>query len=401
MQRFFGTRFPDEQNAVNTFLNKITPQAQDPLLLGQQVKEGAQGALDRARQGANTLSQPSYNASVNQKNAFGSIGYLDPQIPDALRQDRVYQQAAEAVRASPVYGLARNEDTFSLRTMDASKKWLNDQISAALQAGEPAKAAQFQKALGRLTGYADDMFPDYAVARSINSRVRADELTPREQSITGKLAQTEDPIAQFQAITNSQTARRKSIEQASVDLRMSNPKAFEQLVRTGLENEFDDASKLLQSGGRDFAGARFVRSMRETPQTVDNVHAMLGKLPDGPVRIKAFNNVLDALEVTGNRLPLGSATAFNEMQKGEMTSQGLLKMAANPTAPLGALDRLSYNMTAKRLAQVFTDKNSVELIRKIAETRPGTAKMDAALAALFAGQRTQQAIREGALSSQE
>jgi len=154
------------------------------------------------------------------------------------------------------------------------------------------------------------MYPDYGIARDIRSRVMQSESAPRLESLTGKLANTEDPIQQFNTILDSRTARTQSIVQAARDLKGAARRTMPQLVRTGLENEFDDAAKMLQQGGRGVAGARFVRAMRETPQGAENVETMLRQLPNGELRVKAFNNVLDAMETTGNRMPPGSATAF-------------------------------------------------------------------------------------------
>jgi hypothetical protein len=157
------------------------------------------------------------------------------------------------------------------------------------------------------------------------------------------------------------------------------------MVRTGLENEFDQAMKQLASGGQQYGGARFVRQLRATDQTRANIEMLIKELPDGPVLLKGWNNLLDTLEKTGNRLPVGSRTAFNQLQAADMTSAGLLRQGLS-AQPLNWLERIEQNISARNMAKLFSDPDSVKKMKELAITKPDSAKARAVVSAIFGAQ---------------
>jgi hypothetical protein len=225
------------------------------------------------------------------------------------------------------------------------------------------------RVLGQLLDKMESSSPAFADGRQTFADL-SKPINSQQISLPGALAATDDPVAQFGALIDPQRSRPGVIEPVVKGLPTDTAKS---LVVTGLENQFDQAMKVMQGAGQQFGGARLVRQLRETDQTRANIEAAIRKLPDGPTLLAGYNKLLDTLELTGNRLPVGSRTAFNQMQANDMTSIGLLKDGIS-THPLQWLDRVEQNMSAKKLAKLFTDPESVKKLRQMAVTNPKSAQ---------------------------
>jgi hypothetical protein len=365
------------RGAVQGRLSQTGEAVADPALLGARVQEAAKKAIDQQRQAGNLAARPSYQIAEQQR--------IPASEWNTLTSNPIVQDALTKVKKNPYYGIAPEEQAGSIRWLDAAKKYLDDtgetfkrggQGYAALRAGETAKD---------IRNVADAASPDYATARSLVERNLRENVEPRQLSATGSLAETRDPMAQFGRLTDPALSRPGVVSQVARDLKMTDPTAYRQMVRTGLENEFDQAMKQLASGGQQYGGARFVRQLRATDQTRANIEMLIKELPDGPVLLKGWNNLLDTLEKTGNRLPVGSRTAFNQLQAADMTSAGLLRQGLS-AQPLNWLERIEQNISARNMAKLFSDPDSVKKMKELAITKPDSAKARAVVSAIFGAQ---------------
>lgn len=378
MQNFMAERPGQVSNAFGGMLNQFGPAA-DPMATGAAVQNAATGAITNARQAGNAAARPFYQAAEAQR--------IPASDWNAMTGSEAVQKALQAVKADYKYGIPKGEPEGSVRWLDAARKWLSDQAQGATQKGMPGAARIPSQAADDINAVVDASVPSYRAARGIVEQNMRQVVEPMERGLTGRLSQTADAPTQFGAVTDPARTRPQQVAATAKDLKLTDPAAYRDLIRTGIQNEFDTAMKVLANGGQEFAGARLARSLRETPQTQANIEAAIRELPNGQTLLKGYNNLLDTLQATGNRLPVGSATAFNELQKSEMTAQGLSRLATNPIGGIGDwADRISSNLTSERLARIFTDPESVKLMRQLAMTNPESAKARALVGALITGE---------------
>lgn len=380
MQQYMQSRGNQVQGAVGDELSKIAPAVANPPALGADVQQSAEQAINQARQSGNAAARPLYESAESQK--------LPATTWNSLTSEPAIQQALQVVKKNPMLGV-QNETEGSVKWLDAAKKYLDESAkqaptASALDRASSASAGRNASNIGTLV---DSQVPDYGKARSIVQKNMETVVEPMQQGSTGALAGTDDPVRQFGRLADKNLSTPQTITATAKDLKMTNPTAFRDLVRNGLQNEFDSAMKVLQGSGQEFSGARFARLMRETPQTKSNIEEIIKNLPDGNIRVKAFNNLIDTLELTGNRMPTGSGTAFNSMEAKEMTSKGIPQIVEHPIRGISEMwDRFMARGTEKKLAQIFTDKESVKLMRDLAISKPGSAKGNAAISALIGTQ---------------
>jgi hypothetical protein len=372
--------------AVTGVLDDIGTRPADPMAVGARVQDAASSAIDKTRQAVNAQARPSYEASVTANNKLSA-----ELMVNLYDEHPAIRKVVADVLEDPLSGIPKGTAPQSMLVVDAAKKRLDDMIEVAKRAGENNKVRVLASAKDKLVATADEAFPDYGIARGIVQRGTQKYVEPLSEGAVGKLKETADPVAQFTKLTDPKRVTVETVKTAAKSVKMSDPNAYRDLVRQGLQNELDDSLKMLQSGGQEFSGARFARSVRETPQTSANIQEMLKQLPDGSTRVKAFNNLVDTLEMTGNRLPVGSRTAFNQLQLDEMSAQGLTRIASNPVGGVASWwDRVSANMTGQDLAKVFTDKDSVKKLRELAFTKPGSAKARSVISSLISADKAEE-----------
>lgn len=132
-------------------------QSIDDLVPGQ-YGVGERAALEAARRGA---AQPLYQKSAN----VASNLIPEEQFAQVMDDPFLAREFAK-VKANKLYGMADLPDN-SLTVVDAVKKSLDDQVSAAKRAGNNNAARLLQDKVGRLIDMADEAFPDYGAARQV------------------------------------------------------------------------------------------------------------------------------------------------------------------------------------------------------------------------------------------
>jgi hypothetical protein len=404
MQAFNKDRTGQVDKAVRGVLSQVGDAADDPRLLGANMQQEARDAIERGRQYAANVSKPAYIAAdevgVPPKMSFRGqqhrasmrpLAGPDTAVPDAIKKDTLIQYAINAVKNDPALKIPPGAGDDSHMVLDLAQKWLKGQAEAirggdmTKQLSERFKASNYDQSRAQILSYLDEANANYTVARNLYERASASQVTPRQQGLVGDISKSSNAQDQFNAFKSPTESRAPTVALAAKDLKVRDPKQFQTFVRTGLENEFNSAMKNLQGTGQEFAGARFARQMRDTPQSAENIKALLLELPDGQSKVQAFNKLIDVLETTGNRLPVGSRTAFNSRQLQDMTSESLLQLATkNPTGFIGQKwQNVQEAMTAKKFAEIFTDPNSVRLMRQLIMTNPDTAKARSLVGSLF------------------
>jgi hypothetical protein len=144
------------------------------------------------------------------------------------------------------------------------------------------------------------------------------------------------------------------------------------LVRQTLADRYARASTETQEGSREFAGAKFRKDVASNASRDAVLDAVLRGLPD-QAAAEAMPELLDVLQATGRRKPIGSATEFNRAANAELSQASGPARALNAVGSLGAsfftnagdaLKRAALRGSMNQLADLFTDPRSVELIRE-------------------------------------
>ena len=91
-----------------------------------------------------------------------------------------------------------------------------------------------------------------------------------------------------------------------------------------------------------------------------------------------FKNMLEVLDAQGQRMPTGSATAFNNLLTQEMESGGKGAFAkyftSLPTMAREGIQAWELGKNTEMLAKMLTDPQSVEKLNELAKTKPNSAK---------------------------
>jgi hypothetical protein len=163
------------------------------------------------------------------------------------------------------------------------------------------------------------------------------------------------------------------------------PEATTGVVRQNLADRFGSANTVTQGGDREFAGAKFVKDIAGNEQKRNTLEAVLQNLPTDDA-MKRAPELLDVLEATAHRKPIGSATAFTNSTQGVLGSGSpagrvrdfilsLGTSAINNAKDMG--NKIAYRHSITTLADMFTDPKSVDVIRDALGRSLGTGVNDA------------------------
>ncbi|TIN18945.1 MAG: hypothetical protein E5Y51_08050 [Mesorhizobium sp.] len=115
--------------------------------------------------------------------------------------------------------------------------------------------------------------------------------------------------------------------------------------------------------------------------------AVLRSLPGGEVAANRMGELLDVLQATGRRKPIGSATEFNRALNADLGDASPAARAIAVATSLGrslftnagdAVRRKAMRDGVSTLADMFIAPNSVDLIRNARNRTGGAIALDAA-----------------------
>ena len=373
---------------------------QDPRLTGVAIQNAAEKAISDARGFASAQSTPSFNAARD----FGNI----PANPE-IANNPLFQDAISAIANDPKYGMVTGKQPYSqpflgesapyasvqnanpstkatqwnMDRLIAASKYLKEQADAygnPISPSASATAAENYGGLNRkLRSYMADQVPDYAIGNRLYSRAAGAQLDPRQNSLVGEIASQSAPEVQMGSALNPQRSISKVVTAAAKDLKVRDPSAYQQWIKNHITSEIDDAFRPLSGNAEEFAGARFARQLGDK-QKQANLKALVEELPAGKSKWIGFQNLVKTLELTGNRLPTGSATSFNNLALDEMTTTGLARSAAKlGSDPIGLLrDKFqswAIRSSAKDWRDVLFSQDGGAALRKMAMAKPGSDAM--------------------------
>ena len=371
---FFAARPGQVDNAVNRVLDDIAPQSPTPSSLGARASQAADNAIDAERRNINAQTRPLYQAAEAQT------------IPDAqfgpIRNDPRFQAGLERLRNNPELapdyaGMPDN----SVAVVDAVTKDMAARGEALANSANPLYgpelAARNTQGAQNARSIARGQVTEYDDALTQQAQLRRDVLEPLENGPLGRVAAANDTTTAGNAILphDPLTGSQAETADAVTRLIMQDADTTRGLVRQNLADRYSKVSTETQEGSREFAGAKFRKDVAGNRQRDETLTAVLNAL-GVPNASQSMPELLDVLQATGRRKPIGSATEFNRAMNAELGASGAIgKVLGVPRNIIGSLitgtgdavSRLRLRNGVSALADMFVDPNSVELIRQAIE----------------------------------
>lgn len=368
---FFAQRPGQVDTAVGNVLDQIAPQSAQPSTLGPNAAEAAGNVIDKTRQGINAQTRPLYQAA-------------EPQVvPDAQFQaiaaDPRFKAGLDRLRNNPELApdYAHLPDN-SVGVIDAVTKDLNARGESLANAANPLYgpelAGKSRTAAADARNVATGNSPEYAQALAEQEALRRTELNPVEQGPVGRVAAANDTTAAGNALLPQNPLTGSAGEAADATRRLvaEDPATTAGLVRQNLGDRYTKATTETQGANRERAGIKFHQDVAGNDTRSAVLDAVLRELPNKQAAT-SMPELLDVLQATGHRQAVGSATAFNHALNEALGSASPAAAVFGVARSLGAslltragdaTKRAALRGNITKLADMFTDPHSVELIRE-------------------------------------
>lgn len=374
--------------ATQATLAKTGPLAANPSEIAPKVQASAKQTVDQARQQINDWTAPLYQSSAATQIPDAAFSALtaDPKtgaiVADALKQ----------VRSDPVYGGLKGMPDNSVTVLDAVQKRLGRTADVMQRQGDTAGAGSYLEAKDAVQGAAATADADYAHAIGYQAQQRAAVLDPLQRSPTGQLAATDQLKQQGDILFGPKplAGSENEVRQTMRDLVARDPGAAQELTREYLERAFNETARQLASGPNQFGGAAYAASLFGNAQRAKNLLEAVKQLPNGEDAANSFLNLMRIFQAQGQRFRAGSQTAFAQADFDALSKGGtvgeIFRQAGQPGSFVKNMATSAYaNMNASKLAGIFTDPKSVDLMRKIAKIDPHSNAAKAFFGMLIAG----------------
>lgn len=386
MSQFMAGRPEGVRKGFNVTVEGINPEAPTSATPRNLEAAGKQ-VIRGAEQGVTKSVEPFYAEGFNQmKNVqAGKVLPVMPVEVSALQKNPAVEDAINHVTKDPYSGV-KGFSTNSPEVIDAAKKYLDAQYTKYTDplAGslDKTKAANAWGASRELDSFLSAKSPAYAQGSKNFETAQKTQIEPMKAGPVGQIAEGKVG-AETLMPTKPVALYPEDIQRTADLLRRKNPKALPDWTRQNLESTFNETTQKLASGENQFGGPKFATTIAGNPQQRKNLEALVTS-SSGKDAWKGFEKFLDVVEAQGQRMPANSATAFNEMAKGELSS-GMASKILTPLKPSNVVawaENMQLGKNADMLAKMLTDPDSVSKLEELARTGPKSAKTQALVNAL-------------------
>jgi hypothetical protein len=253
-------------------------------------------------------------------------------------------------------------------------------------AEEKTAAGVLKGSVSDLDNLIKDVSPSIRNGRLIYEQLSREVVDPLLKGPIGKLAgkgadaQKEATYSRAMSEMQSDTANPKRIKTIADEFNKVDKTAFPNLTRAYLENKLNTSLKDLQGRRNPGAGANFRNALAGTPQDAANLRAMIEKSAeaqgqDPQKSYQGFRKLLDVLDATGRVPGMGSQTQ-SRMENAATARESLVAGALETkfSSPGGQIAKFlrnkAYGGTYKKLADVFTDPDSVRKMQELVNLKP-------------------------------
>jgi hypothetical protein len=403
METFMGQRPAQVQQAVEQEAANIAPATNAPSMIGPQAAEAANSALDRVRGAINQATRPMYDA--------GRQHLVPPSVHAAMITDPVFQEALDAVRASPYWRreIGAQSDR-SVAVYDAVKQELNRRQQNLAVPGTGDTSRYASAVAGQEAGNVRNVAiaaerqatqgpSSYEAALETQAALRQRYLTPLQEGPLGRIANAPTTQRAVEALfpSNALPGSAQEVSRAVSLLALENPQAARQLVGAHIRMQLDEAFNSAGRGqqGAQFAGATWAKNLVGNPAApsarAENLQAAIEALPGGRGLWPGVERMLEITQATGTRQPQGSLTAFNERDLARLSTGGPVENLAKHGFSPGEWWHLAHDAIGKwqlgrnlnQIADIITDPRSAVTLRTLASVPPQSARAKAMLARLI------------------
>lgn len=405
---FFSARPGQVGTAVDDVLNLISPQSVNPSLLGPRASEAATAAIGDVEAARTAAVAPTYRAAdldtvpvddvqaiinrIAEQTAADTTGVLGGPLND-LRARLIAEpaQAGQSATRTPVTGpngqVTRYTHTPAVdpiparpandvENLDRTRKYFRDRMDLPQIGADAITKEQNATVTQHLTALDDLMTqhsPKFAAGKQQYADITRDVVEPVALGPVGKVAASKDTAGAGNAILpqNPMTGSGDETIDAVRRLVAQDPGTTTGLIRQNLGDRYAKAATDTQEGANEFVGAKYHKDIAGNQPRRETLDAVLSALPD-QAAATSMPELLDVLQATGRRKPIGSATEFNRALNADLGAGSPMGRALNLLKSGGASwltnagdagQRLMLRNSLGNLADLFTDPNSVELIR--------------------------------------
>jgi hypothetical protein len=338
---------------------------------GEQVVRGAKSNLTKS---VDPFYQQGYSQMGILPEADIKALKAKPKVGDAI-DDAISHVTSDAY--SGVKGLPANDP----RVLNAAKIYLDAQYTRFTDplAGSvnSTKAGNAFGGSREIDAYLNSKSPSYAQGSKNFEVAQKTQIGPIKAGPVGQIAEGNvgrdvlmppSPISLYPA----------DIKRTADLLRRKDPSALPDWTRQNLEGIFNETTQKLATGDNQFGGPKFAATIAGNKQQRDNLRTLVTET-GGMQAWQGFENFLDVAQAQGQRMPANSATAFNEMVKGELGTGKVSKALTmlKPSNVVAWAENMQLGRNADILAKMLTDPDSVAKLQDLARTGPRSAKAQA------------------------
>lgn len=403
--------------ATDQAMVPLGPKSADPALVGADVQAASENALKSAEQTRTNSTAQAYALAEKTRVNPGAIKNLIASMDAAAAADKTGTLASQIAKAkellidqpgkaavpyqrikdpnSGVYkdipGKPAEPPTYitDIENLDRAKKAIRDMAEIppfGAEAGAKETAKYLKNFVAHLDGIMKTSKP-YAEAVS-DFKAASPVVDAKTAGTVGAITKTAHPTQQWERLIDPDLSRSGTVTVAAQDLIKQNPEAYRKLVQVGMENELNAAQAATMSPASQVAGAKMGKGWYSTPQRLANMREAISNLPNGGAAVDAMDNVMAVLRQTGLRQSVGSPTASNAANVGALGTTGNIigTTLAHPLSGIGASVEQAFTArSAKQLARILTDPDSVGLLKKIANYNPSEPYAKAGIIGILNG----------------
>ena len=263
-----------------------------------------------------------------------------------------------------------------LRSLDYTKRALDDQIDKLYKAGDKHEADALANQRNDFVRQLDQLAPSYPKARALWEKELDTNVKPLERGLVGTLARINDQHAEKAAAALFDNPKLNESMVKSAKDRITQTEggqsAWDDLVHTWVADHWDKAQTATQTSTEMNAAGRMHQAMYGSPETRDATRAMLG--PEAADTMEKVMQVAEGIK----RTPIaGSNTARDTQMRevlGGLSGAGLrfVRAIMSPRKTLeNWAEKRAVQQNGLALARAFTDpahRHELRVIMKMPES---------------------------------
>lgn len=356
--------------AVNRLLNAVA-KATPVEIAGANGVNAARLAIKAAREKAYADVGPLYEAAYAAKREV-----TNPRLLTMLKLPYFKQSFAAGQRIAKLEGKALKEGQKpDLRSLDYTKRALDDQIEMLTEAGRRQEAAALIERKNDFLTFLDNVSGDkYKLARNRYAELARGSIEPLEQGAVGVIAKIQNPKTATAAarIFSDRNITPAEIRATRVALLQQNPEAWNGLVRQWIGMNWNRALKQSQTGDVGNPAGKLRQALIGDPTQKAKMEAALG-----PGGLQAFDDLMNAAESLSRTPIRGSDTSFNEEINRQLRGRGALVLrwlTAPRSSAIQAAEQRALDQSVEAITEALLNPAKRGQLRQVVRMPLSTRK---------------------------